>query len=256
MMQMDLSTINMDELNKLPLFNCPEDSHVSKLLGSGCAGDPPGFPTYFIQSVYDQRGNTPERGATAVIQGRMVDWECEYLSWNDRRKMFNDRMFRLWKPLPIDHPRTRAWIISTHRHFHHCYVDDTLPVTDRNRMVIYPVPEYKLKSFVDDKRFNDEWRTVEKERIRLENEFTIKAAELIAMPRNHMATRTIQKFYPDHVPNLDLIENPGRGVEKWWETLPRKPTPDKCPGESRWSDNPKHPVNGTWCQVCGWHKTG
>jgi len=42
------------------------------------------------------------------------------------------------------------------------------------------------------------------------------------------------------------------GVAHWWETMEERPLPEACPGES-WR---RHPVNGTWCQVCGWAEEG
>ena len=47
----------------------------------------------------------------------------------------------------------------------------------------------------------------------------------------------------------DLPLHWGRGgVSHWWETMEERPSPENCPGESF----ARHPVNVTWCQVCGW----
>jgi len=71
-------------------------------------------------------------------------------------------------------------------------------------------------------------------------------------PEHHLAYLLVKKCYPEAKPRLDLIKNPptwGKGgVGSWWERLEEKPTPENCPGDS----TGKHPVNGSWCQVCGW----
>ena len=70
----------------------------------------------------------------------------------------------------------------------------------------------------------------------------------------HKAFLHIKEHYPEYVPNIDLILNPpkwGNGSGgTWWERLTSKPTPESCPGYH----NNKHPVNETWCQVCGWEQ--
>lgn len=45
-------TINAAELAKLPEAIIPDSYHLSQNEGSGCAMDPPGYPTYFIRHVY------------------------------------------------------------------------------------------------------------------------------------------------------------------------------------------------------------
>jgi hypothetical protein len=250
----DYSTINMDKLRLLPKYNKPPTYQISRSMGSGCAGDPPGFPTYYIQHIYTQHGNSPHRGPTSLICGHVIQEERHYGSWDEEHEKFMKLMFKLWKPLDIDNPRTRAWIISTYGTYKHCYYDPFKKTHEQDHMIIWPVPDYKLQSFHDDIRFCNAWRITEKKRIELENKYVISEAKKIAIPKHHAAAIYIQKFYPDYVPNLDLIETPQRSTGTWWETLSRRPLPDECPGEPRWEPPHKHPMNGTWCQVCGWEE--
>jgi hypothetical protein len=247
-MNYDTTTINFKGLNRFPIFKKPPTYSLQDHLGNGCYGDPPGYPTYFTQSVYTQHGNSPRKGPQTVLFGRVIQGEDYWeKSDEDRKDLFNS----LWLPLPIDHPRTRAWILATYRHHHHCYYDPSQPgdFGRGHKLIIWPVPHYELKSFSDDPRFSDEWRTKEKASIEQANREIIEAAKLIAIPENHAAVVIIRRFYPDYQPEIDLIENnPVEHIANWWERYAENFKPEDCPGES----GKKHPANGTWCQMCGW----
>jgi hypothetical protein len=51
----DYSTINKDALNRLPIVKLPPTYRLQAGMGNGCFLDPPGYPTYFTQSVYTLR---------------------------------------------------------------------------------------------------------------------------------------------------------------------------------------------------------
>ena len=72
----------------------------------------------------------------------------------------------------------------------------------------------------------------------------------IATVENHQAVIMIRKHYPEYEPEPDLIRNPPSSSPTWWERMPAKPSPENCPGSK--SLQRPHPVNITWCQVCGW----
>ena len=78
-----------------------------------------------------------------------------------------------------------------------------------------------------------------------------EAATVWAIPENHAAVVTIRRYYPDYEPELDLIANPPAHPGDWWERLAEKPTPETCPGKY----GQKHPMGGTWCQMCGWKES-
>lgn len=246
-MQPDFSTINEDALKLLPVYQKPPTYRIDRCAGSGCFGDPPGYPSYFIQSVYTSSGNSPRSGSThQTLFGHALphDW-----NWKDDKR--EALLKKLWKPLSINHPRTVAWMKATYKYHQHCYQKD--PAAEKWDTIIYPVPDYKLRTFVDDKRFSEEWRTNELRTVEITNREIIDATRKIATPENHEAVILIRRYYPEHEPNLEWIENPPESPGNWWETLPRQPTPEECPGEWAWngSYNNKHPVNGKWCQVCG-----
>lgn len=229
---------------KLTGYQLPPTYRLSTHRGAGCAGDPPGHPRYFVRSVYTQYGNSPpsRNGKPAPhyeLNGRY------YSNLEDVDKLF--------KPLPLDSERVQLWIADTFRHHHSCYQDPDGAGSWHDNMIIYPVPDYKLKTFHDDERFSEEWREAEKTAIELANTDIQTAARKIAKYDNHDATIIIRRYYPEFKPSArdmaTLVNNPPQEKADWWERLAEKPTPETCPG----ADWQKHPVNGAWCQVCGWH---
>lgn len=251
MIEYDLSTINVDKLKQLPTYVMPPSYHLQDDPGNCCFLDPPGYPTYFTQSIYTKFGNEPSRGATKVLQGRVIekrkDWDGTN-SWNNVQSKRNALLKNLWSPLPIDHPRTKAWIQAVYSHMRNCYHDEGSEKSDKT--LIFPVPSYKLRSFVDDERFSEEWRLKEGAAVDQANSEIIANAMKVATPENHNAVRCIRRFYPEHQPDMELIKDPTTHTANWWERYSECPTPENCPGGL----GRKHPLNGSWCQVCGWHE--
>src|SRR5260221_474071 len=118
----DYSTINLNALRRLPVYNLPPTYHLSGF-GAACAGDAPGFPTYFLRGVYTQYGNSPHNGPDHVITDQ-EDANKHYRipgNWDFSSK--ENTFHRLWVPLPIDHPRVWLWMQATYVHMQHCYND-------------------------------------------------------------------------------------------------------------------------------------
>lgn len=247
---MDYSTLNLTRLRKLPTYNLPHNHHLQESSGNGCAGDPPGFPTYFTRSVYTKQGSTPRNGPDVVIVLDGVNYVVDDGKWaagddwDKRLARHNSLMRRLWVPLPIDHERTRLWIVGTYQHHHHCYNghgDD---------MVIYPVLYYKRKEYRHDPKWRDEYITAHKAEVDAFNAQLEDQHRALAVPDNHNAVRIIRKFYPDYQPELDLISDPPKQrVGQWWETEAVQPSEEECARSQRWGKS--HPFNKTWCQWCG-----
>lgn len=273
MKNFDLSTINQAELKKLPIANLKTD-RASDHHGCGCAGDPPGFPTYFLRSVYSESGNDARSGINQVIADdagrlRVVDrnnWRAGE-TWETHSAKHDALMRRLWLPLPIDHPRTVAWIHSTFSHHAHCYHTagwNGKDWNDKAHQMIWPggclgdTPFGKLKDLefeLDWKRKResfDKWRKEEQDafiaEIKSNNDRVTRLCSEQATPDNHNATRIVRRYYPEFVPTTALIESPQR-TGSWWERFAVCPAPENCPGE----EFHPHPVNGQWCQVCNWH---
>lgn len=249
MTHMDHSTLDLDLLRSLPVHVSFPRWRVQDSPGNGCAGDPPGYPTYFTRCVYTPNGNTPNRGAAMVIRYDGVDYVIRDASDWDAG---NALLPRLWKPLPYDHERVQAWVRETYQHHANCYVDDARAVTTKadGGIFVFPVPAYKLRRFVDDLRFSDAWRTAEQAAIAAYNADVVARATAVATPANHSAHRIVARYYPEAAPRLDLIANPPARIDGlWWETEATRPTPETCRPRS---PGP-HPVNGSWCQWCGWH---
>jgi len=256
---MDFSTINIETvLKKFPAYKLPPTYRLQRGTGNGCFGDPPGYPTYFTKAVYNSVGNCPHNAPQYVIQYNgvlyaVVGKDLPYEKWSAVYR-------RLYTSFPVEHPRVRLWINQTYRHFHGCYYNAGKPGSDKT--IIWPVPDYKLKTFMDDSRFSDDWRKKERAAVEQENAEITEYARKICTPENHEAVRRIREIYPAYTPELDLIENPPKeNIPNWWETEEHAPAnADECTEQlkARYGDpwQWKHPVNGSWCQWCGQKKEG
>lgn len=161
--------------------------------GCGCFLEPPDHPSYFVKSIYTRYGNSPPRPPYYYLNGN------GYENLEDINHLF--------KPLPYDSPRVKAWEEYCYKYFHDCYSPDGIERNVGKAVISGGQP-----------------------------------------PEHHLAHLHVKKYYPEALPRLDLIENPPPFIGTWWERHTEKPTPETCQGEN-WA---KHPVNGTWCQVCGW----
>lgn len=259
---MDTSTLNYAQMERLPVLNAARVRHLQKTPGNACYLDAPGYPTYFTRSVYNAHGNSPMHGPQMVLDfaGRyyVVEHSDDHRAgeaWDAYRARKDALLHSLWVPLPYGHPRVQAWIREVYRHMAHCYVDEAQLATPfeygKPRTLIYPVPSYKLETFRDDPKGSADWREKAKAAVAARNADIEARAAQVAVPENHLAYRLIHKFYPEHTPDLELIQHPPATVGGfWWETDAERPTPETC--HPRGS---KHPVNGTWCQWCGYEKT-
>lgn len=167
------------------------------------------------------------------------------------------RRFDEWeksKPA-IDSPRVIAWMQHLYAYMKNCYTDEQAQAEPfeygKPATIIFPVPYYKLRTFRDDPRFSEEWRTSEQRTIKLSNDELRAKYAVVCTPDNHNAVRYIRKYYPEHQPRLDWITSTPRNPGDWYEKLEAPPRPEDCPGDARVRS--KHPVNGSWCQFCGWY---
>ena len=236
-------TLDANAVNALPVAKIKEGWHVGSP-GMGCFLDAPGFPSYYLQPVYDARGNTPRGAPGAVLRG--TDGAYHVVDTLRGR----DALLRsLYLPLPVDHPRVQAWIGEVARHMAHCYADVERPEYGRPGTLIFPVPAYKLRTFRDDPRWNDEYRAAARAEIEAYNKQEIEHAVRVATLDNHRAVLTIRKIYPDWTPgSVEALE--GLASEKpacWWETADEKPSPETCPGDR----SINRPHTAAHCQWCG-----
>jgi hypothetical protein len=204
-------------------------------------------------------GNSPSKGPTQVIaHGSQLyvtasnkDWEG-VADFNQMQAKLDARLRSLWKPLPVSSERVRLWMRHCYQHFAHCSHDPELEESGKPALLLYPVPPYKLRHFADDVRFSAEWRALEHKKIDLENREIVARAERLATPERHKAVTWIRRFYADYAPDLPLIAAPPtEGLAHWYEVEAECPTPERC----RSRNGMRHPVNGTWCQVCGWQQS-
>jgi hypothetical protein len=216
----------------------------------GCYGDPPGYPSYFLRSAYFNGNTSGRTGAPEVVIAEGGEHRV-LLSVGQHRESLAKLVRKLWVPLPYDHERVRLWIRATYRHLRHCYRDDRGVVAEPrdNGLIVYPVPYYKLRSFQDDHRFSNEWRTAERAAVDAFNADVRARTAKVAIPDNHSAVRAIREFYPEHAPDLDLINGEtGDHEGDWWETEATRPGVADCRPRSGIGAR-DHAVQ--WCQWCG-----
>jgi len=270
----DWSTINLEELQKLPVYDWAGKGYrLQEDMGNGCVGDPPGFPTYFTQSVYTAQGNSPIRGYAMVIVHDDRAYGIEPANWEqgDTWEVVTAKrdalMLRLWKPLPLEHPRTQEWIKATFKHHHSCYQVPELRAQGKNwsdSMLVWPGgtlgktpfgtlqdPAWEVEYAKKHQAF-DKWTDMEKGKFIRDIEANNKRVErfcgAVAIPENHSGTILVRQYYPDFQPTAALIAGEFTDGGRWWETLAECLKPDRCPGQYGHA----HPVNGSWCQFCGW----
>lgn len=255
----DLSTLNLDLLKKLKVYEIPNSYRLQDGSGNGCFLDAPGYPTYLTRNVYTGHGNNPPYRDGRVHQVIVVGGVAYATARYGTPEGAGDKLLhKLWKPLPLDHPRVRAWMIQVYKHFNHCYQDVERPEYGRPGTLIFPLPSYKLATVRDFKAtpgVNQEEMDKLKEAMDAEvvavnakNEAERMRAERVATPENHQAVRCIRKFYPEHQPDMELINNPGKfeRTGDWWETAEVCPEPQDCPG----IHNHRHDAY-EYCQFCG-----
>jgi hypothetical protein len=269
---MDWSTIDMHRLNMLPSYTLPHSYHLQKDPGNGCFLDAPGYPTYFTRSVYTRWGNSPRKGPETVIQlpsGSLrvvessADWE-RGKTWEGVRAIREKRLRRLWKPLPLEHVRVQAWITYVKGYFHDCYVDPRKPANTRDNASELRIGfwenvgtlcsvaraagievSHEFETYAED-HFGDPNTNPSYERF--DNEWGELVVDVLV--KTERATLYIQEFYPEYKYNGTTPELYGKdGPGNWWETEAERPTPETCQPRSIG----KHPINGTWCQWCGYH---
>lgn len=256
--KMDWSTINLKKLESIEEWEVPFNRTLSASCGVGCSGDPPGYPSYFLRSVYDASGNSPMNGPNTVIS---------HPSLGNRPISNKDSRLRsIWLPLSIDHQRTKAWILSKFSRLNHCYVRPGIEWKTSRDIIIYPPHKHNETPFgkmrwlefeienAKNRRDFDKWEFKHEESfvrdILDSNNKILELFRQFATPDNHAATVAIRKYYPEFNPTDELIAAEYDSPGNWWETLSDKPTPEDCPGQYMY----RHPVGKDWCQFCGWRK--
>lgn len=237
------STINTGVLDQYPLVELVSGYRVDKHQGSGCFMDPPGYPTYFLQHVYNAQGNSPAKGPELVLFGRELRRaERPFVSWDASNAEHDAMMRSLYRPLPPDHPRVEAWLTRALGYFGRGILDKPGDRSVDKTRFVTPF-EFKLA-------------TLGKEALGvpfLEGDLMAKGLPI----RSFSVACLVLDLYPDW-PEDDLrrrLANGGAygsgGPGDWWERHDEPFTPDTCPGLF----GRQHPASGTWCQMCGWTKS-
>lgn len=245
-----------------------DDIVSTSAAGSGCFGDPPDFPTYFYGVVTDLRRRPDNRGSMSLDYAASAE-----ASWvSDETKQQAKQLIADWYAtgrLPETHERVQLWQAHTYQHFASCYAHPTEPDESKrpgSRLtVIYPVPSYKLRLFVDDPRFSDEWSAIIEQARAIDqaNAEIIEQARAIATPDNHQAVVAIRRFYPEHEPRLDWIASPPKLLQAdWWQTCATRPaTNEECKRTCRNGIRADHgQVDASegklFCRWCGYGTEG
>jgi hypothetical protein len=263
----DISTLKLDRLQRLPQL--PGGMGVNTQMGSGCFLEPPGHPSYFMRSVGgDCRAYVISIGDGVYI----VDGETYNGGWKDVNwvkygapKDRQERLNWLYSPLPVDHPRVRAWIEQLYRHQRNCY-----RIEGEKDFVVFPtqshdfikmglfVPEpsgreAKLEGGIFDhlsEETKERYRVTQaglmaeaQETVKIKREAFNAERAKACTPDRHLAVLSVRKFYPEYQPELDLINaEQGARPADWWTVLATKPDP--CPMAHK-------PHMRFVCQYCG-----
>lgn len=245
-----LSTLDTILLASLPQYLLPRTYSVDSGMGLGCLLDPPGYPTYFLRHVFTKSGNLPQRKAQVVI--KFLGKYYVIATADSTQDEIDALIRRLWKPLPLEHPRTQAWIADMIRYYKGCYVDPR-PGAGRFGTSIR-VPSVDGDWSNDDILEIAQVLGIKIEGIRFypsseQPGVRWAVAKKMVMEMTNAATWFIRRHYPDYV-----FTGTPEYTGDWYSILAERPTPENCPGKIwSWGDT-AHPVNSDWCQVCGWHE--
>lgn len=256
-MEMDFSTINIAALMRRPVAKLAPTYNIGRQMGAGCFGDPPGYPTYFLQHVYTSHGNSPNKGAQTVIVYKGVPYVVQHsddYKRQDSSERFAKLMRSLWAPLPEDHERTRHWMASVYKHQGEGYrLAGMVGQYGRGSETLF-IQAGKLAHWQEHRLFgharfaklharcdSKSWAS------RIITRYLMRHVK----PENLVAVHIIRRYYPEHqpMPELGVALAAAHGnVPTWWETEATAPTAETCKPRSMGP----HPINGSWCQACGW----
>ncbi len=249
--QFDTSTVSAARLAYRAPVKLAPSYHLQTSFGNACYMNPPGHPAYFTRSIYTMHGNSPARGAQMELFGAIV--QTDKTPYDKIAGILDS----LYLPIPEDSARVQAWEAHVYQHLARGYYNPAEPGYGQSVGNAYYWPckpgdiladKFGFKTFRDDPRFSEEWRTAQLADVAEANAKAQEFAESFCTPENHAAVLYIRKYYPNHAPRVDWISAPPKMAPNWYARLAERPTPETCPGDSFQA----HPVNGAWCQVCGW----
>lgn len=194
----DYSTLRLDRLHSLPVYTgkCRASTHM----GSGCFLDPPGFPSYFLQHLYNTHGYTPVNVPQAVIyspQGNphivlpsdRQTWGTPGMTWEKCQTQRERALRRLWVPMPLEHPRTQAWISTLFGYFRNCWIDQAKGSRNASDLLITHATQ--------------------------DNPLGIPSGYHL---HEHAAAAMIRDYYSDFQPTEEDLRRNEYGKSSWWET--------------------------------------
>jgi hypothetical protein len=218
-------TIDAAALRKRPAVTLPRTYHLGQP-GAACAGDPPGFPSYFVRPVYTSHGNSPPRNSKCPGYVLLDDTGTlrTVPAYSGDGSPLETWYRNIYRPLPVEHPRVQAWIVATMTHHARCYADDERKEYGRPGTLVFPVPGYKLKTFTDNPRWSDTYRAAARAEVDAFNADEITRAARIATVDRHQGVMRIRRWYPDWNPPtlgwLDGTDTPKQdGNARWWEVF-------------------------------------
>lgn len=224
---------------------------LSDSLGAACFMDAPGFPSYFIRSVYTRKGDSPDKGPAEVLDlgdlgcyvVESADWQLGD-TWENRQAEKLALFLSIWSPLPLDHPRTQAWLYSCYAYFGRCWED---PRTGSKAAEKLRCPGKNRAGFTDPVEVGDVARALGIwEEGAAFDELEQQVNRLLYRPFTYA-----KEFYSDFaglpvVDGLDPWQQDFKwgkgGAGDWWE---RYDSPVGC-------DHPGGAARRGWCQLCGY----
>jgi hypothetical protein len=191
--QPDTSTLNRERLTARPVY-AKTWNELQPEYGVSCFGNPPGYPSYFRQSVHGRDKSCV--ASVIVLDG--VWYRIDASDWNSDTAAAILRS--LWSPLPLDHPRTRLWIRDTYRQVHRCYGDVRIPKHRPGHLVFSELGELELAT--------------------PENHLAVQSI------------RKFYPEYEPELELI--LHPPTRIEGLWWELLAEAPAPEECVDGHGW----------------------
>lgn len=211
----DYNTIDLPALRALPTLRLGE---LRSPYGRHAAGDAPGYPTYFLQQVTTLEDTQleviadPEQNGVYYVLASRQDWHdlTTFAQVTLRRE---ERLRRLWCPLPMHHERVRLWMIAAYCQQQRCYLmpegeSEALLRLDHNRLTVDRLFLWSAPAQAEP--------------------VATAALAAYATPDNYLPVIRIRRFYPNHQPILEWIETPPLDQYqpecRWWTTASAPPS--------------------------------
>jgi len=253
-------TINIYKLKQLDTYKLPKTYELQDILISAHRGIihvPPGYPDFFIQKIHPESGGevrkgSPNRvisyGGHLYVVGTNLGYDLSYFKREEVKAKNVIALRDIYKSLPIDHPRTVAWLHHLYSNYRSKYfipgnnietkeVNPEIKLfaewdnTNQEYQFKYSLDIRKYKGYEIDPKYQNmskEWLEITCKEVELYNRDLNNIVAKYVNPSNMVATRYVREFYPDFTPSQEFLDNIPEFGGIWWTLLDHQPTPETC----------------------------